>query len=97
MRRDAAKKARQQWKNKWAEYYRENLPKFLIMQTNQYLEDLPERLEEYQTNKFSSLEEKLSEKKAEYDSLSNMPEDDVAQKFQRTTNILTQLESAGYR
>ena len=97
MRRDAKDKARKQWKNQWAEYYRNNLPNFLTAQTEQYLADLPERLEEYQANRFSSLEEKLAEKKAEYDSLSNMPEDDVAKKFQRTTNILQQLESAGYR
>ena len=97
MRKDAAEKTRKQWKNQWAEYYRENLSKFLIVQTNQYLEDLPERLEQYQATRFSSLEEKLAEKKSEYNSLSNMHEDDVAQKLQRITNILKQLESAGYR
>ena len=97
MRRDAIKKARQQWKSQWAEYYREALPKFLTAQTEQYLADLPERLEEYQTNRFASLEEKLVDKKAEYDSLATMREDDVAKKFQRTTTILKQLESAVYR
>ena len=97
LRREATKKARQQWKSQWAEYYRETLPKFLTAQAEQYLVDLPERLEEYQSNRFSALEEKLAEKKAEYDSLADMREDDVAKKFQRTANILRQLESAGYR
>ncbi|MBR0262183.1 MAG: dynamin family protein [Selenomonadaceae bacterium] len=97
MRQDAKKKAREDWKNQWAEYYREALPKFLIAQAEQYLADLPERLESYQANRFSALEEKLSEKKAEYNSLADMREDDVAKKFQRTENILRQLESAGCR
>ena len=97
LRREATKKARQQWKSQWAEYYRETLPKFLTAQAEQYLADLPERLEEYQSNRFSALEEKLAEKKAEYDSLADMREDDVAKKFQRTANILRQLESVGYR
>lgn len=97
MRREATKKARRQWKSQWAKYYRETLPKFLTAQAEQYLADLPERLEEYQSNRFASLEEKLAEKKAEYDSLADMREDDVAKKFQRTANILRQLESVGYR
>lgn len=97
IRREAVKKARQQWKGQWAEYYRETLPKSLTVQTEQYLDDLPERLEEYQSNRFAALEEKLAEKKAEFDSLADMREDDVAKKLQRTTNILRQLESADYR
>ena len=97
IKREATKKARQQWKSQWAEHYRKTLPKFLTAQAEQYLADLPERLEEYQSNRFATLEDKLAEKKSEYDSLADMREDDVAKKFQRTTNILRQLESAGYR
>lgn len=97
IRRDATKKARQQWKSQWADYYREMLPKFLIAQIDKYLADLPARLEGYQSKRFASIEEKLAGKKAEYDSLADMREDDVAAKFQRTSNILRQLESAGYR
>ena len=73
------------------------LPRFLIAQTEKYLADLPQRLEDYQTQRFASIEQKLAEKKAEYDSLAEMREDDVAQKFQRIENILRQLESAGCR
>ena len=97
LRRDAKKKAHTQWKGQWAKYYRETLPKFIAAQTEQYLADLPERLEEYQARRFAALEEKLAEKKAEYESLADMREDDVAKKFQRTENILRQLEGAGYR
>lgn len=97
LRRDAIQTARRQWKSQWAEYYREMLPRFLIAQTEKYLADLPQRLEDYQTQRFASIEQKLAEKKAEYDSLAEMREDDVAQKFQRIENILRQLESAGCR
>ena len=97
LRRDAKKKARAQWKSQWAEHYRETLPKFIIAQTEQYLADLPERLEEYQSRRFAALEEKLTEKKSEYDSLADLREDEIAKKFQCTENILRQLEGAGYR
>ena len=97
LRRDAKKKARAQWKSQWAKYYRETLPKFITAQTEQYLADLPERLEEYQARRFAAIEEKLAEKNAEYKSLADMREDDVAEKFRRTENILRQLEGAGYR
>lgn len=97
LRRAAEKKARQNWKNQWAQYYRDELPKFLIAQAEQYLADLPERLEAYQAHRFASLEEKLAEKKSEYDSLANMRENDIADKFLQTKNILQCLESAGYR
>ena len=97
LRRDAKKKARAQWKSQWAKYYRETLPKFIAAQTEQYLADLPDRLEEYQARRFAAIEEKLAEKNAEYKSLADMREDDVAEKFQRTENILRQLEGAGYR
>ena len=97
LRRDAKKKARAQWKSQWAKYYRETLPKFIAAQTEQYLADLPERLEEYQARRFAAIEEKLAEKNAEYKSLADMREDDVAEKFRRTENILRQLEGAGYR
>ena len=88
LRRDSAKKARQDWKNQWAEYYRKVLPKFLIEQTEQYLADLPERLEAYQAHRFAALEEKLAEKKSEYESLADMREDDIAKKLYRTENLL---------
>ena len=97
LRREAEKKARAQWKSQWAKHYRETLPEFIIAQTEQYLADLPERLEEYQARRFAELEEKLTEKKSEYNSLAAMREDDVAKKFQRTEDILRQLESAGFR
>lgn len=97
LKRDGVKKAHAQWKSQWAQYYREVLPKFLIAQTEQYLADLPERLEAYQAHRFASLEEKLIEKKAEYESLVNMREDDVARKYQQTTEILRNLEGAGGR
>ncbi len=97
LRRDAKKKARAQWKSQWAKYYRETLPKFIAAQTEQYLADLPERLEEYQARRFAAIEEKLAEKNAEYKSLADMREDDVAEKFRRTENILRQLEGAGCR
>ncbi len=93
LRKDAEKKTLQDWKKQWANYYREVLPKFLIEQANQYLADLPERLEAYQAHKFAAIEEKLSEKKSEYESLANLHEDDVANKFQRTEKILRDLES----
>ena len=93
LKKDAEKKARQDWKKQWANYYHDVLPKFLIEQAEQYLQDLPKRLAAYQAQKFAALEEKLSEKKAEYESLANLREDDVAEKFQRTEKILRSLES----
>ena len=92
LRRDSAKKARQDWLRQWAEYYRRVLPNFLIEQSNRYLADLPERLAAYQAHRFAALEEKLAEKKSEYESLAEMREDDVTQKLQRVENLLHYLE-----
>lgn len=97
IRQESKRNARQQWKHQWAEHYRNALPTFLLSHTKQHLADLPARLEEYQAQRFATLEDKLAEKKSEYDSLTSMREDEISKKLKRIDNVLSQLESAGYR
>lgn len=96
LRNEAAQSARKAWKLQWANYCRDVLKDFLSTQTERYLAELPERLEIYQAQRFSAVEEKLADKRAEYDSLAEMHEDDVAEKLRRTENILRRLEDVRF-
>ena len=92
IRAEAKSQAVAQWKKSWVEYFCIKLRNNLEEYAQVYIDEFPQRLIGYQDKRFQILQNKLNEKKHQYDDLVNMSSNDIEDKLERAKNLLKNLK-----
>lgn len=90
---ESQKKALAKWKADCAEWYRNSIESELRKLVDDYLSEIPSRMENYQDRRSNMLMNKLNSEQAEYDKLMNIPPGETEEKLNKTMALMQNVSA----
>lgn len=91
LRREAKEQALADWRDDWANSYGDKLRAQLEDQVKDYAHETASRLNAYRDDRFAAIEQKLSDKKQQYDQLLSMSASDIEIKIAAVESALQRI------